>query len=264
MSSLIGSRAKVSRAIEQIDNLGAQLRFAMESDANKLLLDTKNDVFDGHPAVTIFATRVPVFSAEISVLIGEIVHNLRSSLDNLAWFLVPRRQLNLMNVRAQRQIAFPLAENRKSFWSSVDRRVPQASSPHIEFIEQYQPYRRSTAGRLMRSLRTLSNTDKHRFIVTALFLPARYDVSIELVGARRGKSIPRLAPGKEIKLGTELNTWTFTAKPKEVRMEYKITCFPAFSPSLIRPYPASDVANVRDTLSGIAALCTEILNFFDS
>ena len=263
MNSLAGSRAKISRANEQIDMLRQQLCSAMNSDANKLLVDIKNDVFDGEPSITIFVTQVPIFSLEISILIGEIVHNLRSSLDHLAWSLVPQNQLNRMNVVSRRRIAFPLAQNRKSFWSQINQRIPSASVAQCKIIEQYQPYRRTSAGQMMRALRTLSDTDKHRFVVPALFVPSEFHAKVEARGAKRVDHILRLAPGREIKLGTRLNTWTLTAVPKNVSMDYKITCFPAFSPSLIRPAPANDVENVRDMLIGITTTCTAILDHFD-
>ena len=106
MSSLIGSRAKIGRANEQIDVLGAQFQSAMEPDSRKLLVEWKKDVYDGHPAITTFVTQVPVFSTEISILIGEIVHNLRSSLDPFAWALVPPGVIKAMRARNRRQIAF--------------------------------------------------------------------------------------------------------------------------------------------------------------
>ena len=115
----------------------------------------------------------------------------------------------------------------------------------------------------MRTLRTLSDTDKHRVIVPALFFPLLIHANVEPEGARRLEHIRRLEPGRKMRLGTELSTWTLSAKPKNVRVEYKITCSPAFPPSLIRPSPGNSIEDVGGTLTTIAAICTEILDHFD-
>ena len=265
LRSLAGSRAKITRAKEQIEVLRTQLRLTMEDDATKLILQAKHDTYNDSPSVTIYVTQMPTFSTEVSVQIGEIVHNLRSGLDHLAWALVPQSKVGSLKPREVRDIMFPLVEKSTNFPSSLRRRIPVALTPEqYVFIERHQPYKRTLTGRLMRALQTLSNTDKHRIVVPTSQFPLAYHADVECVGAKRVAHFQRLMPGQKMKVGTEMSTWTLTAKPQSVNVEYRVTATPAFHPSLIRPRPGNSVEDVTGFLLTIAEECSEILAFFET
>jgi hypothetical protein len=259
MRSLDGSHAKLARANDQIKSLRAQLHAAMEPDGPALTTELVRDTYEGQPALTLRVTAMPIFSPGISVLIGEIVHDLRSALDNLAWAMIqPARP----HARVAERVYFPLAKSSRSFWRGVNQQLPGTSAAQRSLVEQYQPYHRSPKGRAMRTLRTLSNTDKHRALVPALFFPLRFRFKVDFDEAKQIRHIIRLGPGQEMRRGTELLTWTFTQRPKNVHIEYTLVSSPGFHPTLIRPTPGNDLEDVSGTLTTVASVCGEILSRF--
>lgn len=274
MRPLDGPRLKLSHADEQIESLRAELREAMESDEHRLRLDLKNDFYDDSPAITLFVTDLPVFHPHTSITIGEIVHNLRSALDHLCWSLIPKSKMKLLKEEARRSVAFPFsrcAHGKWGYWQGKKRgsigqahySLPGVSQPDRTFIERYQPYHRSTTGRAMRTLNVLSNTDKHRVIVPALFYPLGFNSNLKYEGAKQGERFVRLKPGREMKLGANLLTWTFSARPKNVSMDLRVSTTPVFHPSLIRPSPGNSVEDITGTLRTIHSVCDEIIAHFE-
>jgi hypothetical protein len=262
-AKLADPRVKIDRGFEQIEALRTELYAAMESEGHKLDAKLASDTYRGQAALTLTISRLPVFSTGIGLLIGEIVHNLRSALDHLAWHLVPPTRLRKLSVRAAEAVYFPMARTQKGYWNGVNRLLPGTTNDQRAFIEQYQPYHRSAAGRAMRTLRTLSNTDKHRIIVPALYFPVRFKSQLKYEGARQIEHLIRLQPGREMKLGTPLSTWTFSGRPQNVSLDYQLTSSPAFRPALIRPAPGNSIEDVSGTLTTIAETCREIVAHFD-
>jgi hypothetical protein len=111
------------------------------------------------------------------LLAGECVHNLRSSLDNLA-FALARLQRDLPEKPGR--IAFPIYTERAPFEqrgrTSVDQLPPAAAA----LIEQLQPFQRDASAVLgtphrdtLVLLQWLSNTDKHRIPSIVLIAPTQ-------------------------------------------------------------------------------------------
>ena len=264
-SKLLGVHAKLRRADAHIETLRAQLFAAMGGpEGEAFRAGFRYETYDGHPAVTLFVTKLPTFPLEISVLMGEIVHDLRSGLDQLAWALIPppiRRQLK---PGAAQQIYFPMAGSRRNFDNRVNQWLPGTTSDQRRFIQLYQPYHRSAEGRAMRTLRNLSNTDKHRVLVPALFFPLTHSTKVDFKkGPRRLAKVVRIARGHQMQLRSDLLTWTFSEQPEIVKIDYKIANSPGFHPRLVRPAPGNDLEDVGGTLKTIAAACRQIVAHFD-
>ena len=115
----------------------------------------------------------------------------------------------------------------------------------------------------MRTLRVLSDLDKHRAIVPTHFYPLAFHAEVTVEGANRLLHYPRLSPGKPATLGSMLSTWTLSAKPKKATLHYSISGTPAFAPSLVRPSPGNTIEDVTGTLTTIHDFCVEILENFD-
>jgi len=263
MRSLAGSRTKLKRAYEQIDALRTDLNAAMKPNGNAFKVDLKNDTYDGFPAITLYVVGMPTFDPSISVTIGEITHNLRSAMDQVAWALVPRVKLKSLNDDQVLAIQYPMAESPTNWRNTVNRRLPGTTPDQRAFIKRYQPYRRSVAGRAIRALQILFNTDKHRAIIPALIFPTDYNFHLEYVGHRR-EFIRRTGRGKQVKLGADLCTWTFETVPQNVRMDATINLSPGFRPSLIRPSRGNDFVRIGGLLESIAAICDEVLSHFET
>ena len=149
---------KTERAHEHMANLSAKIDAFLASCDYKVRRD-----FQGDPpsfVVTVEEVHFPPVPYEFSILAGEAVHHLRSSLDYLIFELV----------RANKS-----EPSRKNMWpigGLVKEGIPKAkvagvSPTALKLIESFQPYRLGTRYKehpLWR-LNKLDNWDKHRFLI---------------------------------------------------------------------------------------------------
>ncbi len=110
--------------------------------------------------------------AEISVPIGEVLYQIRSSLDYLAFDLV---KLNAARIQLptdwEEHCYFPLwldTPKNPPTYNCFKRTLPGISKPAFTFIEAVQPYNRGQGGLFgvamaLWILGKLSNVDKHRY-----------------------------------------------------------------------------------------------------
>src|SRR5689334_11619575 len=89
-----------------------------------------------------------------SVVVGEIVYNLRAALDYLVY--VPAEQ---DSGARQSGTQFPIEDSQQGFTAHRPTRLKGVSDEHAAVIRQFQPYR---GCEWTRTLRDLSNPDKHR------------------------------------------------------------------------------------------------------
>ena len=127
--------------------------------------------------------RIEVVVAEIddlpvawSVVIGDIAHNYRSCLDQIAWALVTRGRTppDTLTYEQQGRVGFPIYTKRKRFNKALARQLPGVRRSDVAIVRSYQPYHggeRKAARYALAVLRKLSNDDKHRTIQTALLVP---------------------------------------------------------------------------------------------
>ena len=159
MIKLEGIHAKVRRAGKQIDLL--------TSDIDSFCTDLRQSIVrevreDSDEQVWVFRGETPSANIEWSVMVGEILYNLRSALDHLVW------QLVLANGQEpNRQNEYPIV-NDESKWSRKKERL-KGVTPRVEaIIKSLQPY---TGGLYLPfdvsafwTLHTLCNIDKHRHL----------------------------------------------------------------------------------------------------
>ena len=116
-----------------------------------------------------------------SLLVGEYVHNMRSTLDNLAYALSRLQQDPPAKPDA---VQFPIYKSAKGFADWGRRGTTQMSVAAADLIEKMQPFQRSLSlgngspewdG--LDLLRILSNDDKHRVPALMLVAPKRLDHS---------------------------------------------------------------------------------------
>jgi hypothetical protein len=83
------------------------------------------------------------------VVLGDILHNLRSALDHLAWTLVARgkRPTDTLSRREQNAVKFPIYKSRQEFNSAIRPTgsgvscLPGVGRAPLAFIRTLQPYR---------------------------------------------------------------------------------------------------------------------------
>jgi hypothetical protein len=162
---LAGPEAKLDRAIEQLETVKAQAERFVETQPYTVAVqyEAKAGCF-----VTRFWARRAV-PLETSILVGEIVHNLRSALEHVAWLLACANTddvASLWKPETRKLITFPVAKKAEAFVSHSLR--PLISAKAEAAIEPLQPY----VGRLpehvenhpLVGLHELWNIDKHRVI----------------------------------------------------------------------------------------------------
>lgn len=101
----------------------------------------------------------------VGVILGDLIHNLRSALEHLFYGL-SRRYLGVAKMEALgNQVQFPIEDGSQRL---AGKRVHFRKIPasHWAVIENAQPYQRMDLpkGRALRALRELSNRDKHRVL----------------------------------------------------------------------------------------------------
>lgn len=175
-ADLSGVWAKIARAEEHLALLDAEVRAFIEGDPQPISLSIPYlDTDSGWHLVYGVVEREP--PPRLGIILGDVLHNVRSALDHLVW------QLVLLNGSTpNRDNAFPMAF-REDGWDDAIRkgRLRGVCKTHIETIKKVQPYHgpngpeRTYTGMLS----TLSNVDKHRVVHATIAVMLHPDTAPE-------------------------------------------------------------------------------------
>ena len=114
--------------------------------------------------IDVVVTELVPTPIEISVILGDVLTNLRAALDHIAWQLACRDLGSEPTGKGATAIAFPIAADQEDFAKCRETKLLSDSSK--KFLERHQPY---AAGRRDLSIvREFSNVDKHRYVHSAL------------------------------------------------------------------------------------------------
>jgi hypothetical protein len=118
------------------------------------------------------------------LMLGDIVHGLRSSLDHLAWAIVSRGKTTPVTLTPKRRtkIYFPIGGTRTWFNNRLATYLPGATRKDIAIIRKVQPYiggEKAAQRHPLTALRELSDADKHRTVQPVWLRSgdARYEVT---------------------------------------------------------------------------------------
>lgn len=111
---------------------------------------------------------VPTLPFNVVTMTGDIVHNLRTALDHLAYHLVAVGMecapvLPLTDAE-MRQIAFPIAETFDKYEADKPKRVRRMLPEAVEAIDRCKPYKGGSDD--LWRIHELDNIDKHRTLFT--------------------------------------------------------------------------------------------------
>lgn len=258
------SWAKLDRAEEHAQAANAQIARIMENYRTTFKTDPKSQLigtWQGRPVYRLIVriASIPPFTSDESLLIGEAVQGFRAALDHMAWVIVKRSGKKLKALQ-QRTVAFPMARSRASFLSGRNRLLPGVRDELFAFVEVCQPYHRSTVGRVMRSLRNLSDSDKHRFITPVLVLPMEWNAVVQIDGvivtAQRKWRFDTVKP-RALKLNApfyEVDA-VISDQGADVKMQSNLKLFPSL--------PGVLDTDVEGHFRRISAMCAEILSEFE-
>lgn len=158
--TLRDSRLRVLRA-GQICNMTVQKINEYElanRGAIKLIVD-RAQFQEGRGVLPIldWSAAKPAPVAEIAVMAGEVIYNLRCALDYLIY------QLAWLDSGAPQEMTqFPVEDRRAKYWGQLrGGRLRGVSEAHALMLEEYQPFR---ACEWIEHFQRLSNDDKHKLI----------------------------------------------------------------------------------------------------
>jgi hypothetical protein len=102
---------------------------------------------------------------DLSLDIGELLHNLRSSLDYVAWAFA-----RTTTPTPFRRTAFPLLDNDMNWRSTTRNELRDVPLFGVDFIERFQPFqfRNRSFNRHLQIINKLNNTDKHALLNVAV------------------------------------------------------------------------------------------------
>src|SRR5208283_3271512 len=180
-SRLVLVRIKIERAKKHF----ADLEAAVVSSRGKYttVVIRKNDlpmtgVFQmgpGNPPLY-DVTQIPV---DVISAAGDIVHNLRSALDHLAYQLA---EVGTPGKEPSRRVEFPIAKDAATYKAEKARKVEGIRPEAVKVIDALQPYKGGCNGDALWRIHELDNIDKHRahfrvgydYLLVADWMPSNY------------------------------------------------------------------------------------------
>ncbi len=170
---LSSSTAKIIRALEHVDTLEAELRAWLKvTPTYGLRFDITAET--GWCSVMLTPQK-GVVEPRFGVLLGDVVHNLRSALDYVVASLVEASNSTLVA-----RHKFPIYADKTRYLKEVGTpAAPRSTGPlggvrfGGELIESVQPYKRQPEPRVVQlwAVHRLSNADKHRQLTTSVTIP---------------------------------------------------------------------------------------------
>jgi len=191
--------AKIERSKEHIENLKTELRIFL----NRKPYRTRgyDEVNTGDRVIKLnVVEECPV---QIRLILGDAIHNLRSSLDHIG------RELCLISGGTPNaNTGFPIVNEIANIDTEISRKIPGARPEVITAVKALQPYEGGKADILWR-LHRLDIIDKHRLLIAVASCNHWIDVrGVSAIGAyfpELARPIKGLPPvGYTLKQGTEL------------------------------------------------------------
>ena len=178
--------AKTERTITQIEDLHHRLKAFFSSKPHEIYSDLNGG---GTQEVWRFrlARKLPL---EIPIIVGEILHNLRSPLDQILCAIA------LKHSGSEEGVAFPRGRTKEEFDRAIRKQEKLLPRDAIALITRAKPYR-DRGNQLLWALLELNRRDKHRVGLVPIQLPAELSVSYLcfwvglglVIGSRNGKHL---------------------------------------------------------------------------
>jgi hypothetical protein len=212
--ALDGPLAKLDRAAEHLNALDFGCRLFLQTKPYYLTAEYEPEV--GCHVVRIRIRRqVPL---ALGVVVGELVHSLRSALDQAVWLIACRSNPveTLWEEKIARKIAFPFADQRKTF--EAHGVMAYIADDAKAVLDKAQPYQGTDRAMALADVNRLWNIDKHRIVHggfgainlgTVGFVP--HAVAIDQLADVKFDYLHR--PGIPVDDGTEIGRVFFGALP---------------------------------------------------
>jgi hypothetical protein len=218
-TKLEGIRAKLQRAETQLGELRSQLKIGWEQHLYGI--DTRDDL-ESHETVVVLLKPRLLFVG-YSVVICEVVHQMRSALEHIVWQMVPNPRQGVTGFPVFTLERKDLAHPGKRYYESHGLRMIDGIDPAAEaLIRSLQPFATATDQRL-RLLNEMWNWDKHRLLNTMVVAPRAFSPWYRYLDSGRQVFLPTL-PIPEIADGAEIARYAHPADfmPGKVQMEAEV------------------------------------------
>lgn len=155
-----GYRAKLQRAQELLDALALEVSQFVELAKQSSVVTKTHEQGDREYVISVRASQVA--PERFSVLAGEIIHHLRSSLDHLVTSLVVANGGSI-----GRWHQFPICATRKAFKDSIRMRSLDDIKPSsLALVEAVQPFTQPNPDdTVLTVVQAFDNQDKHRLLL---------------------------------------------------------------------------------------------------
>ncbi|HUD06600.1 MAG TPA: hypothetical protein VMR34_01815 [Candidatus Saccharimonadales bacterium] len=178
---------KIERAKQHLSELKSEISSFLSSQPYKAAVKrdpkTKQIIY--------YCSGIEEVPEKIALIAGDVIQNLRSALDHLAYKLF---LINSSDGTLNRDIYFPIAEDLARSDSKKSRQTSGMSQNAKDLIDSIKPYKGGN-DRLWQ-INELNNTDKHRLLVTVGASLDRVDlgtsISVELQKLVPGVEIPKI------------------------------------------------------------------------
>jgi len=245
MDRVDGIRLKIERAKKHIADLDVAIQSFIE--LRPYTIGTR-----AHPVAEIEHTTLFVASVEpvpetIALIVGDAVHNLRSSLDHLAWQLVEAG-----GGTPNRDTYFPISQTSQQYASAIGKGEIEKMRPGaLKALCAIQPYRTSDA--TLRHIHDLDRIDKHRLVLTVATALRDWQVSVS-----NGLTIPFSEVPRPLIAGDEIVNIPTSTYERTGHQNFKLGIDVAFGESEIVAG-----APVLRTLNGMADFVDSVVNGFE-
>lgn len=199
---LTGAVEKFNRSSEQFDELIAEMDAFFNAKPKPHTSVGKFDTDKWEWVERFKVIKEP--PTRLGVILGDVLHNLRSALDNMIW------QVTLLDGGTPDDTTqYPIAsKSEDQFEAMANHRIPGLSDKHRAMVKKTQPYRRGDLAdrHSLSILATLSNIDKHQIVhPTFSFIEDSGKALDELERTLRGSPITYIwmaKTGSRMKNGT--------------------------------------------------------------
>jgi hypothetical protein len=182
MTRFQGSRLKVERAYKHITDIDSILEAFIGSDFYNLTVDKHSETGENFLLCNITSR---LEEEEIALIIGDVLHNLRSALDLLYYETVV-----LCNGTPSKWTRFPFADTREQLVSRLNSALEEkriTRNIYNLILNIVKPYQ--TGNNALWTLDDLNITDKHQLLIPVLKLVMLRDVRFE---DEQHRSLPAL------------------------------------------------------------------------
>jgi len=168
IAELVGVRAKLRRAEEHNGTFKTEFGIWAKHQSHGCVFHIRRD--DVWHIVLVDPPK-QALDIHLSVILGDLVYNLRSALDHLVWQLVLRDGNEPSDANQ-----FPICDTREGFTKEIDKRK-RLQGITVEgdawaIVKAAQPYNCvPPESSVLRTIRQLSNMDKHRTVPYYLAFP---------------------------------------------------------------------------------------------